>query len=254
MRGERQLKVAVDQVLPGETIVIPPGDRVPLDAVVLSGNSSLDEAWLTGESLPADKGPGDEILAGTINISAALVARVTRRPATRRCASGRPGARRAQESKTDVHRLADRVVARFVPLVLAVAGCHAVGLGLGGQLARCRQRDGVGAHRGLSLALGLATPTAILVAGGRAAELGILVKQAHALEVAADVAVVMLDKTGTITTGKPRLVQVLPAAGISADTLLATAAAAERLSGHPLAAPIIKAAEERGLTIPGATS
>ena len=158
--------------------------------------------------------------------------------------------RRAQESKTDVQRLADRVVAWFVPVVLVIAALTLLTWGL----AAGDWTTGVVAMVAVLVvacpcALGLATPTAILVASGRAAEMGVLIKQAHALELAGRVDVVVLDKTGTITTGKPQLTQILPADGVTADELLAKAAAAERLSGHPLAATIVRAADERGLAI-----
>ena len=253
LRGERHVEIPIAEVSVGETIIVQPGDRVPLDAKVISGNSSLDESWLTGESLPVEKGPGDEILAGTINATAALVAQVTRSAGSTALAQVVDLVRRAQESKTDVQRLADRVVAWFVPVVLLVAAATLLTWGLmAGDWPM-----GVGAMVAVLVvacpcALGLATPTAILVASGRAAEMGVLVKQAHALELAGRVDVVVLDKTGTITIGKPQLTQVLPVEGVTSDELLAKAAAAERLSGHPLAAAIVRAAEERGLVIPQA--
>ena len=253
VRGREQLKVDIEQVAVGETIVVPPGDRVPLDAAILSGSSSLDESWLTGESLPVDKGPGDKILAGTINANAALVARVTEAAGNTALAQVVELVRRAQESKTDVQRVADRVVAWFVPAVLLVAAATLLAWGLAGG----NWPLGLSAMVAVLVvacpcALGLATPTAILVASGRAAELGVLIKQAHALEVAGRIDVVLLDKTGTVTTGKPQLIEILPAGGASADELLAQAAAAERLSGHPLATAVVRAAEGRGLAIPEA--
>ncbi len=253
VRGQQQVKIDIDQVAVGETIVVQPGDRVPLDAEVISGNSSMDESWLTGESLPVEKAPGSEILAGTINATAALVARVTRAAGDTALAQVVDLVRRAEESKTDVQRLADRVVGWFVPVVLLVAAVTLLTWGL----AAGDWPLGLGAMVAVLVvacpcALGLATPTAILVASGRAAEMGVLIKQAHALELAGRVDVVVLDKTGTITTGKPTLTQILPAAGHRAEELLARAAAAERLSGHPLAAAIVRAAEERGIAIPQA--
>jgi Cu+-exporting ATPase len=253
IRGEQHVEVPIAEVSVGETIVVQPGDRVPLDAKVVSGNSSLDESWLTGESLPVEKGPGDEILAGTINAAAALVAHVTRSAGSTALAQVVDLVRRAQESKTDVQRLADRVVGWFVPVVLLIAAATLLAWGL----IADDWPMGVGAMVAVLVvacpcALGLATPTAILVASGRAAEMGVLVKQAHALELAGQVDVVVLDKTGTITIGKPQLTQVLPVGNVTSDELLAKAAAAERLSGHPLAATIVRAAEERGLAIPQA--
>ena len=253
VRGERQIEVDIADVAVGETIIVQPGNRIPLDAQIISGNSSLDESWLTGESLPVEKGPNDEILAGTINATAALVAKITRTAGSTELAQVVDLVRRAQESKTDVQRLADRVVAWFVPVVLVVAAATLLVWGLAaGNWAMGTSAMVAVLVVACPCALGLATPTAILVASGRAAEMGVLIKQAHALELAGRVNVVVLDKTGTITTGKPQLTQVLPAAGVSADELLTNAAAAERLSGHPLAATIVRAAEERGLAIPQA--
>jgi Cu+-exporting ATPase len=160
--------------------------------------------------------------------------------------------RRAQESKTDVQRLADRVVAWFVPLVIGIAAATLVVWGIAGAWL-----TGLAAMIAVLVvacpcALGLATPTAILVASGRGAEHGILIKEAHALELAGRLTTVVLDKTGTITLGKPQVTDVRPAAGVGEDELLATAAAVEQHSQHPLAAPIVGAAVKRGLKLPRA--
>jgi Cu+-exporting ATPase len=231
----------------GDTIVVRPGDRVPLDAVVTSGASDLDEAWLTGESLPVTKRSGDVIYAGTINGSGSLRARVSRTAGETWLAQTVDLVRRAQESKADVQRLADRVVAWFVPAVLVIAAATFVGWILS---------SSAGWPAGLSAAvavlvvacpcaLGLATPAAVLVASGRGAEGGILIKNAPALETAARLTAVVLDKTGTITLGQPRVVEVQPSAGITAERLLGVAAAAERHSSHPLAQAIVMHAEQQ---------
>jgi Cu+-exporting ATPase len=235
----------------GETLIVRPGEKVPLDAIVLTGQSSVNEAWLTGESLPVDKKPGSEILAGTINGQGALTARVLRPAGKTALAQVVELVRRAQESKTEIQRLADRVVAWFVPAILGVAVLTIVVWGL----VADDWSTGLSSMIAVLVvacpcALGLATPTAVLVASGRGAELGILIKQAHSLELAARVTTVVLDKTGTVTLGEPRVTQVVPASGGSADELLATAAAVERLSKHPLAEPIVRVAEQRGLKLP----
>ncbi len=237
----------------GETMLVRPGEKVALDAEVLSGDSSVDESWLTGESVPVDKGTGDEILAGTINGYGSLTARVRRPAGQTALAQVVALVRRAQESKTEVQRLADRVVAWFVPLVLGVALCTLIAW----RLFANDWGEGIAATVAVLVvacpcALGLATPTAILVASGRGAELGILIKEAHALEVAGRVTTVVLDKTGTVTVGRPRVTRIAPAAGVAEAELLATAAAVERLSGHPLAEPIVTAALERQLALPAA--
>ncbi len=161
---------------------------------------------------------------------------------------------RAQESKTDVERLADWVVAWLVPGVLAAAAIALVAWGLVGDWAMGVECAVAVLVVACPCALGLATPTAILVASGRGAELGILVKEAHALELAGRTKTVVFDKTGTLTRGKPKVVQILPVEGVSADELLATAAAVEQLSRHPLADPIVEAAREKGLMLPVARS
>jgi len=252
-RGEGLVDVAPSQVRVGETLVIRPGEKVPLDGEVLSGNSSVDQSWLTGESIPVDKRAGSEVLAGTINGEGSLTARVTRTAGGTALAQVVDLVRRAQESRTDIQRLADRVVSWFVPLVLAVAAVTLLiwGLAAGNWLA------GIGATVAVLVvacpcALGLATPTAILVASGRGAESGILIKEAHALELAGQVTTVVLDKTGTITSGKPQVTRVLAASGVTPDLLLSTAAAAEQLSQHPLAEPIVAAARREKLKLPAA--
>jgi len=231
----------------GETIVVRPGDRVPLDATITNGTSDVNEAWLTGESLPVTKRAGDTIYAGTINGSGSLRAQVSRTAGETWLAQTVELVRRAQESKADVQRLADRVVAWFVPAVLAIAAVTFVVWAL---------VPGGGWQAGLSAAvavlvvacpcaLGLATPAAVLVASGRGAESGILIKDAPALETAARVTTVVLDKTGTITLGEPQVVALQPASGITAERLLSVAAAAERHSSHPLAQAIVSHADEQ---------
>jgi Cu+-exporting ATPase len=237
----------------GETLVVRPGETVPLDAVVLSGQSSLDEAWLTGESLPVDKKAGSQILAGTINGPGALTARALQPAGQTALAKVVDLVRRAQESKTQIQRLADRVVAWFVPAVLVAALLTLVVWGgLAGDWTRGLASMIAVLVVACPCALGLATPTAVLVASGRGAELGILIKEAHSLELAARVTTVVLDKTGTITLGEPRVTQIAPVNGVTADDLLATAAAVERLSQHPLAKSIVSAAEQRKLKLPPA--
>lgn len=243
--GERITQVPVEQVLPDEVIVIRPGDAVPLDAVVLSGQSDVNQAWLTGEPLPVEKRAGDVLHAGSINGQGSLEARVTAAAGKTWLARTIELVRSAQESKADVQRLADRVVEWFVPAVLAIALITFIAWSLSGT---------GGWQTGLSCAvavlivacpcaLGLATPAAVLVGSGRGAESGILIKDAGALETAGRLTTVILDKTGTITLGKPKVVAIEPAGSVSREELLSLAAAAERLSTHPLARAIVDAAD-----------
>jgi len=242
-RDGKTVMVPASDVAVGETIVIRPGDKVPLDGRVISGESAMDESWLTGESTPRDKQPGDDILAGSINVGDALTARVIRIGGETALAQVAALVEQAQQSKTDVQRLADRVVAWFVPVVLAVATVTLV--------VWIASTDDW--SRGLSsavavlvvacpCALGLATPTAVMVGSGRGAELGILIKDAHVLETAAGLTTIVLDKTGTVTTGQLQVTEVRPVAGVSEEETLAMAASAEQQSGHPIARAIVRAA------------
>ncbi|HVX60383.1 MAG TPA: heavy metal translocating P-type ATPase [Pirellulales bacterium] len=252
--GDQPRDVPVEQVQPGQRVLVRPGGRIPLDGKILSGTSSVDQSWLTGESLPVDKSPGDEALAGTINGQGALTIEVSRAAGETALAKTVELVRRAQESKAQIQRLADRVVSYFVPVVLVVA---LVTLLTWGFVAVDGWATGLSAAVAVLVvacpcALGLATPTAVLVGSGRGAEHGILIKEAHALELAGQLTTVVLDKTGTVTLGKPQVTEVAPASGVTDEELLASAAAAERLSQHPLAACIVTEAEGRGLGIPPA--
>jgi len=245
-RSERRLPVG--QVQAGEKILVRPGEKVPLDAEVLEGTSAVDESWLTGESMPVDKGAGDVILAGTINGSGPLVARVLKAADQTALAQVVELVRRAQESKGQVGRLADKVVAWFVPGVLAVAllAFAIWGFALGRwplALSVCVAVLVVACP----CALGLATPTAVLVGSARGAQMGILIKSAEALEAAGRLTTVVLDKTGTVTLGEPKVVAVEAAPGVAAEEVLRWAVAAERMSEHPLAAAIVAEGQRRGI-------
>lgn len=255
LRDDQPVTVDVRVVMADDTILVRPGARVPLDAEVLTGSTNVDQSWLTGEPIPVEKQAGDEILAGTINGEGSLTARVLRPVGQTALARVIQLVRHAQESKTDVGRVADRVVAWFVPgvLLIALTTLFAWGL-LGGDWVTGFTCTVAVLVVACPCALGLATPTAILVASGCGAERGILVKEAHALETAARVTTVVLDKTGTVTEGRPRVIEIMPVDGVNAATLLAAAAAAEQLSDHPLARAIVEDAKERGMDVPKAES
>ncbi|MCE9607644.1 MAG: heavy metal translocating P-type ATPase, partial [Planctomycetia bacterium] len=251
--GARLRTVRVEDVEIGTTLLIRPGAQIPLDGLVLTGTTAVDQAWLTGESLPSEKNPGDEVFAGTINGAGSLTVRATRRAEQTTLAKTIELVRHAQETKPQIQRLADRIVRVFVPGVLLVATVTAIAWLLAGDW-----RTGLSAAISVLVvacpcALGLAVPTAIVAAAGRGAEAGILIKEASALEVAASLTHVVFDKTGTLTEGKPRVIDLVVAnASTDEREILSVAAAAQRLSSHPLARAVVEAAEERGLAIPAA--
>ncbi|MGD9646053.1 MAG: heavy metal translocating P-type ATPase [Pirellulales bacterium] len=253
LRGQHPEKVLLGSVAIDDVLLLRPGEKVPLDAEVLTGTSSADEAWLSGESLPVEKTVGDTILAGTVNLTGSLTARVVRTAGQTALAQVIELVRRAQESKAQVERVADKVVAYFVPVVLVVAALTVVAwVSTTGDWWRAASAAVAVLVVACPCALGLATPTAVLVASGWGGEHGILIKEAQALETAGRLTTVVLDKTGTITEGKPRLTAVTPVGDGNADELLALAAAVEQLSQHPLAAPIVAAAQSKQLSLPAA--
>jgi len=251
VRDDAPRRVPLRAVMAGETILVRPGEKVPLDAEVVSGTSSVDQSWLTGESIPVEKQPGDEILAGTINGQGGLTATVLRPAGQTALAQVIELVRKAQESKPRIGRLADRVVAWFVPAVLLIAISALLAWGLlAGDWALALASMVAVLVVACPCALGLATPTAVLVGSGRGAESGILIKEAEALETAGRLTTVVLDKTGTVTIGRPSVAAVEPAEDVDPERLLVYAAAAERLSQHPLGAAIVAEAQARGLEIP----
>ena len=247
--------VPLEALAVGDRVLVRPGERVPTDAEVESGASTVDESMLTGESMPVDKGLGAALVGGTQNGAGALVARVTRVGRDTALARVIEAVERAQGSKAPIARLADRVSAVFVPIVVALAVVTFVAWAVAAPEAGL----GVAVEHMVAVlviacpcALGLATPAAIAVATGRGAELGVLVRGGAALEAASRVDAVLLDKTGTLTRGAPEVVSVLPAAGTE-DELLARLAAIEEHGEHPLARAIVAAARARDLEVPAAS-
>ncbi len=251
-RDGAESEIPAADVAIGDIVLVRPGDRVPVDGEVLSGAAGVDESVITGESLPAEKGPGDRVTSGTISRSGFLRVRALRVGADMAISRIIRLVEEAAASKAPVSRLAGRIAGVFVPAVmgaslLAFAYWMAAGAGLEFALT-----TGIAVLViSCPCALGLATPVAIMVGTGRGAEPGILFKSGEALERAHAVDTVVLDKTGTITEGKPVVTDVLPATG-SADDLLRFAAAIERGSGHPLADAVTARAEAEGLTVPDA--
>jgi Cu+-exporting ATPase len=247
---ERIEEIPLDQVQPGDVLHVRPGDRVPVDGTVLDGRSSVDASLLTGESIPVEVTAGAAVAGGTINQTGAFRMRAER--------VGRDSAlmrivrmvQEAQASKANVARLADRIAGVFVPIVVSIAIATFVlwfDLGPEPRVPHALLAAVAVLIIACPCSLGLATPTALMVGTGRGAELGVLLRGAHALEAAGDIDTVVFDKTGTLTRGRPELVETVPAPGVEPRRLLAAAAAAEAHSEHPLAAAIVAGARARGV-------
>ncbi|MBU0551046.1 copper-translocating P-type ATPase, partial [Myxococcota bacterium] len=248
-RGDAVVEVPVEAVGLGAIFVLRPGERVPLDGRILTGRGGLDESLITGESLPVERGEGDEIIAGSLNGAGWLRVRVTRvgEEATLNRVAAMIEA--AQLQKPPIQRLVDRISAVFVPVVLLIAALTLLGwLWAGAGLEVALINAAAVLVIACPCALGLATPTALMVGTGVAARAGILIKDASALEQAADLKVVIFDKTGTLTLGRP-VVEVVVALDGDEDGLLRLTASAQRGSEHPLARAILDAAADRGLRL-----
>ena len=249
VRGGQELSVPVAQVRRGDVFVVRPGESIPVDGVVLEGESAVNESALTGESIPVDKAVGDSVSAATTNQSGFLRCEATRVGEDTTLSQIIKMVSDAAATKAPIAKVADRVSGVFVPTVIALAILTtAVWL-------LCGQSIGFALARGISVlviscpcALGLATPVAIMVGNGLGAKNGILFKTAVSLEETGKTEIVALDKTGTITQGEPRVTDVLPAEGMTQGALLALAAALEQRSEHPLARAVMMRAEEDGLT------
>ena len=253
LRDGREEDVAIGAVAVGDLVRVRPGERVAVDGEVVEGASAVDESMLTGESLPVEKGPGAAVVGGSVNRTGSFTFRATRVGRETVLAQIIRLVEEAQGSKAPIQRLADRVAAVFVPVVLVIAGItfavwwawgpepaffYAVANAVGVLVIAC------------PCAMGLATPTAIMVGTGKGAELGVLIKSAEALEQLQRVRTVLFDKTGTLTVGRPVVTDVVPAPGVEGDGLLALAAAAEQGSEHPLGEAIVTEAKARGLALP----
>ena len=247
-RDGAEVTVPVEQVQTGDVFVVRPGERIPVDGVVLAGTSAVNEAALTGESIPADKAPGASVSAATVNQSGFLKCRATRVGEDTTLSQIIQMVSDAAATKAPIAKIADKVSGVFVPAVMGIAlVTFVVWLLLG-------RTVGYALARGISVlviscpcALGLATPVAIMVGSGMGAKNGILFKTAVSLEKTGKVQIVALDKTGTITSGEPRVTDILPAPGITEKNLLEAASALEKKSEHPLAKAIMARAEEIGV-------
>ncbi|MBI1951466.1 MAG: heavy metal translocating P-type ATPase [Acidobacteria bacterium] len=242
--------VALEQVLPGDRLRVRPGEKAPVDGVVLEGRSTVDESTMTGEPIPLKKGPGDRLIGGTVNGTGSLLMRAERVGADTLLAQIVRMVSEAQRSRAPIQGLADVVSSWFVPAVMAVAVFAFLAWLLAGPEPRLAHAV-VAAVAVLIVAcpcaLGLATPISIMVATGRGAAAGVLIRNASALESLERADTLVVDKTGTLTEGRPRLATIVAAAGFSEGEVLRLAAALETGSEHPLAAAIVSGARERGI-------
>jgi len=244
--------IPLEQVKPGDTLRVRPGEKVPVDGVVLEGESAVDESMVTGEPIPVVKRAGGRLVGATVNGTGSLLMRAEKVGADTLLARIVQMVAEAQRSRAPIQKLADTVASYFVPAVVLTAALTFVLWGLFGPEPRLAHAV-INAVAVLIIAcpcaLGLATPMSIMVGTGRGASMGVLIKNAEALEVMVKVDTLVVDKTGTLTEGRPELVTVEPAQGFDGATVLRLAAALERASEHPLAAAIVKGAEARGTAL-----
>ncbi len=247
-----EVDVPLDQVKPGDRLRVRPGEKIPVDGVVLEGASSVDESMISGEPIPVEKFKGERVTGATVNGTGSLVMRAERVGSETLLAQIVRMVSEAQRSRAPIQKLADVVAGYFVPIVVGISALTFVIWAVWGPNPRMAHAI-VNAVAVLIIAcpcaLGLATPMSIMVAMGRGASLGVLFKNAEAIELLRKVDTLVVDKTGTLTEGKPQLVSVEPAAGFDPNEVLRLAATLERASEHPLASAIVKGAEARGVTL-----
>ncbi len=251
LRDGQEIEVPVDDLMVGDRLLVRPGERIPVDGVVIEGHSSVDESMLTGESLPVSKETGSEVIGATVNKQGRLVVEAQKVGTQTALAQIVRLVEQAQGSKAPIQRIADQVSSVFVPVVLGLATITFLGWLLIGQVGFVTAMVHTVAVLVIACpcALGLATPTAIMVGTGRGAEMGVLFKSSEALENAKRIQVVAMDKTGTITKGGPSVTDVIALNEFNEDELLRLAAIAERGSEHPLGQAVVKAAQERGISL-----
>ena len=250
IRGEKEVQVSIEQVQKEDCFVVKPGENIPVDGEVIEGNSAVNESALTGESIPVDKAVGDKVSAATVNQSGYLKCRATRVGEDTTLSQIIQMVSDAAATKAPIAKIADRVSGVFVPMVITVAVLTIIVWLIAGQSI------GFALSRGIAVlviscpcALGLATPVAIMVGNGMGARNGIMFKTAVSLEETGKMQIVALDKTGTITSGEPKVTDIIPAAGVTEDTLLKCAYALENKSEHPLARAILENAKEENAGI-----
>tara|TARA_R110000850_G_scaffold230764_1_gene355527 strand:- start:8683 stop:11007 length:2325 start_codon:yes stop_codon:yes gene_type:complete len=250
IRDDKELDIAIDEVVLNDVVRVRPGEKIPVDGEVVEGHSAIDESMLTGEPMPVEKSEGDEVVAGTINKSGSVVFKATRVGKDTALAQIINMVKRAQNSKPPIGRLADVISAYFVPVVMITAVVSAlVWLNFGPEptVAFAIVSATTVLIIACPCALGLATPMSVMVGIGKAAEAGVLIRNGEALQTASKITAMVLDKTGTITLGAPKVTDILVADGQDENTVLQLAATLEAGSEHPLAMAIVESANERGL-------
>ena len=248
LRDGAEVTVPIEQVQKGDIFVVRPGENIPVDGLVLEGSSAVNESALTGESIPVDKAAGDKVSAATTNQSGFLKCEATRVGEDTTLAQIIRLVEDASSSKAPIAKLADKISGVFVPVVIGIALAASIGWLLAGQTPEFAVSIGISVLViSCPCALGLATPVAIMVGTGKGAENGILIKSGEALETAHSINAIVLDKTGTITEGKPAVTDILPVGALAENELLALAAGLERQSEHPLAQAVLECAARRGV-------
>ncbi|MCB9453337.1 MAG: copper-translocating P-type ATPase [Anaerolineaceae bacterium] len=251
LRNDEEVQIAIDSVIAGDMVLVKPGERIPVDGIVVEGRSAVDESMLTGESLPVNKSVGSEVIGATVNKQGRLVVEATKVGAQTALAQIIRLVEQAQGSKAPIQRVADQVSGIFVPVVITLATLTFLGWLIIGQVGFTQAMVHAVAVLVIACpcALGLATPTAIMVGTGKGAALGILFKNSESLENAHRLQAIALDKTGTITRGEPSVTDIIPLNGTATDNLLRLAASAERGSEHPLGQAVVQAAQAAGQTL-----
>lgn len=250
LEGHSEIIIPIEEVEPGDVILVKPGARIPVDGIVVSGNTSVDQSMISGESLPVEKGVGDSVIGASVNKNGTIQFRASKVGEDTVLSQIIKLVEDAQSSKAPISRIADAVSAYFVPIVIAIALSSGTVWFLSGKSLEFALTVFISVLViACPCALGLATPTAIMVGTGRGAELGVLIKGGRPLESAHRIDTIVFDKTGTITEGDPKLTDILSAGNISEEEILALCASGEKNSEHPLGNAVLRVAEEKGIKL-----
>lgn len=250
LRNDKEVEISIDEVVVGDFLIVRPGEKMPVDGIVVEGTTSVDESMLTGESIPVEKHAGDKIIGASINKNGTVQYKATKVGKDTALAQIIKLVEEAQGSKAPIAKMADVISGYFVPIVIGLAILSGLAWYIGGQTGIFALTIFISVLViACPCALGLATPTAIMIGTGKGAENGVLIKSGVALETTHKLQTIVFDKTGTITEGKPIVTDIITVSGISKSELLSLAASAEKGSEHPLGEAIVKGAEEKGLNL-----